>query len=279
MSSRVFKFEGDDPEMVKSWERARKTFRFFWRELTWEYRRIVPGLSIASVKVAFSDPPETRQEDDDFETEHMWIDDILFDGKRITGTLLNTPNNLRSVQEGDQISVTGSQISDWMYVLGDSVFGGFTIDVLRSQMNSRERKEHDAAWGLDFGPVGIVDLVPNDFLGEKSEKSGWFSSTPKKKQQSFQQVLDVEHPMSINMRESLAEAIAANPEVVSETDEKGFNYLHQLALAGSLDGVDVCLSHGADPNTKTHSGMTPFSLAKCLGWKKVMQRIHDAGGR
>lgn len=34
-------------------ERARKTFKYFWRELFWERRRIIPTLDFAMVKVPF----------------------------------------------------------------------------------------------------------------------------------------------------------------------------------------------------------------------------------
>jgi hypothetical protein len=51
-----------------------------------------------------------------------------------------------------------------------------------------------------------------------------------------------------------------------------------LSLAGSWDGVDVCLKHGADPSEAAPNGMTPFALAKSLGWKKVMARLEEVGG-
>ncbi|HPR63340.1 MAG TPA: DUF2314 domain-containing protein [Thermoanaerobaculia bacterium] len=49
----VYMFDETDPEMVKANQRARETFKYFWRELSWEKRRIVPGLDMALVKIAF----------------------------------------------------------------------------------------------------------------------------------------------------------------------------------------------------------------------------------
>jgi ankyrin repeat protein len=83
--------------------------------------------------------------------------------------------------------------------------------------------------------------------------------------------------MSVNMRESLEQTLTENPNRLHETDDHGYSFLHQLSLAGSLDGVDVCLKLGADPNKPASNGMTPFALAKCLGWKKVMARLQQAG--
>ncbi len=43
--SKVFMFDGDDPEMARASQDARKTFGYFWREIAWERRRIIPGLT------------------------------------------------------------------------------------------------------------------------------------------------------------------------------------------------------------------------------------------
>ena len=52
--SKVFLFDGSDPEMLRAHENARANFRYFWRELHWERRRIIPGLDLASVKAAIA---------------------------------------------------------------------------------------------------------------------------------------------------------------------------------------------------------------------------------
>ena len=159
--SPVYASPGDDSEMEQAAARARQTFRFFWREMAWERRRIIPGLELAAVKGSFADPPEVRaQNPEGLEVEHMWLIDVDFDGRRIRGTLINSPLSLKTFQEAD---------------------------------------------------------------------------------------------------------------------DRGFTFLHQLALAGSWDGVDVCLKHGADPKQAAPNGMTPYTLAKSLGWKKVMARLEEAG--
>ena len=84
--------------------------------------------------------------------------------------------------------------------------------------------------------------------------------------------------MSVNMRPSLEQTLTEDPDFVHQTDDHGYNFLHQLSLAGSLDGVDVCLKHGADPKTAAPNGMTAFKLAKSLGWKRVMARLEQVGG-
>lgn len=279
--SPLFVSPSEDAEMEKAAAKARQSFRFFWREMAWEQRRIVPGLELAAVKASFSDPPEIRaQNPDGLEVEHMWLLEIDFDGRRLQGTLINSPHSLQSLNEGDRVTITGKQIADWMYVIGGNVFGGFTVDLLRSRMGRGERKQHDQAWGFDFGEVGVVDLVPPEHIeGAQAKRKSLLSrfASPKLPPQDFAAVAATEHPMSVNMRESLDQSLTENPDFVHQSDDRGYSLLHQLSLAGSWDGVDVCLKHGADPNKAAPNGMTPFALAKCLGWKKVMNRLQQAG--
>ena len=281
--SPVFHSPSDDPAMEQAAVKARQTFRFFWRETAWERRRIIPGLNVAAVKAAFSDPPEMREKNPDtLDVENMWLNDVDFDGRTVYGTLLNNPETLQSVSEGEKVEIPPSRVVDWMYVIATgAVCGGFTIDLIRSRMGPRERKQHDDAWGMEFGEVGIVDVVPREFLGEDGpKKKGIFSMFSKPAPlvpQDYVALAALEHPMSVNMRDSLDKALQENPEFLTEPDERGFTFLHQLALAGSLDGVDVCIKHGAKVKQPAKNGMTPLMLAKCLGWTKVMDRLKQAG--
>ena len=279
--SPIFTSPGDDKKMEQAATKARQTFRFFWREMAWEQRRIIPGLELAAVKVSFSDPAEVRARNPGgLEVEHMWLLEVDFDGRELQGTLINSPHSLQSVKAGDRVTVAGKQIFDWMYVTAGNVYGGFTVDLMRSRMGTGERKQHDQAWGFDFGDVGVVNLVPPDYIGEAPAKKKGFLSrfgSSKSVPQDYARVAATEHPMSVNMRDSFNHTLTKNPSLVHETDDHGYNFLHQLSLAGSWNGVDVCLQHGADPMKTAPNGMTPFTLAKCFGWKRVMERLQQAG--
>ena len=82
----VFMFEGDDPDILSASRVARQTFKYFWREMSWERRRIVPAIDIAMIKLPFTDGPG-----DTGKGEHMWVDEVDFDGQRLTGVLINSP--------------------------------------------------------------------------------------------------------------------------------------------------------------------------------------------
>jgi uncharacterized protein YegJ (DUF2314 family) len=240
-SAPVFMADDDDPEMQRAYEQARATFRYFWREVSWEQRRIVPALDLAAVKAPFRDAPEAGSGAAP-EAEHMWLSDIEFDGELVTGVLLNAPNWVRSIQEGDSARIPVDQISDWMYAIDGEVYGAWTVNLLRSRMSPQERQEHDEAWGLSFGdPLRVR-------TGATREP----------------------HPMSEAMAPSLREHLAANPSVVSARGPNGWTLLHQEAAAGSAATVQVLLPAGADPNAAADNGMTPAQLAQALGWEPIV---------
>ena len=123
----VFMSKGDDLEMIAASNSARETFKYFWRELSWERRRIIPCLEIAAVKIIFTDSGVKEDEPD---VEHMWVSEIDFDGEFITGFLMNRPNWLRNISEGDHVKAKLDDISDWMFAIDGRVYGGFTINLL-----------------------------------------------------------------------------------------------------------------------------------------------------
>lgn len=258
----VFYAKPDDPEMAKAVAGAVASFKYLWRELTWEYRRIVPALELSALKAAFNDPGGSPDM-----AEHMWLSNIAFDGEFISATLMNSPNGLTSIAQRDTVKLRVDQIEDWMYVIGGHVYGGFTIQVLRASMSPSERSEHDRAWGFRFAEPDCVDLVPN-WEAKQQGQAAPTAGDP-----------DAEHPMSENMAQGLAEAIHANREAFLELGDEGLNTLHSMTLGGSAACVKVLLDAGANPNEKTSKGQTPRELAALMGWPRVMALLLDAGAR
>lgn len=245
MKDKIFFARGDSSKMMEAFKNAQNTFKYFWRELSWEYRRIVPALDVACVKVAFSQDVAHSEPI----IEHMWINDVLFDGEEIKGTLINTPNALTNVKNGDEVAIPLDQISDWLFATQGKTYGGFTIQVLRSDMSSKERKKHDEAWGLDFGD-------PNDVLLVYQQKEHPENLA--------------EHPMSRNMKEKLADFIKQHPEEMTTPDEDGYTLLHKEVIAGNLTSVEILLAAGADRTKETNQGKTALSFALALGWEHLV---------
>lgn len=251
--AQIFFASDADPAMQEASRRARESFRYLWRELSWEYRRIIPALDMSGIKVAFRDPPGTPLEEGAPEAEQMWVGELDFDGKLISGKLLNTPNWLHSVTQGQRVEVPIEGITDWIYAQGGRAYGAFTVHEMRKGMSTRERAEHDAAWGFEFGDPSAPMVLPARYPPPP------YPPPP------------ADHPMSINMAPSVREAVQKNRALLNEPDERGFTMLHSLALAGSAIGVSTPLEEGADRTLRTRHGMTARDLAATLSWDPVLR--------
>jgi len=103
----IYFVSSDEDYMQRAFEQARESFKYFWRELYWERRRIVPMLDYAMVKICFLDIINGEEVG-----EHMWVNDVEFDGETIYGTLVNEPDSVQNVKVGDQISAKFTDMSD-----------------------------------------------------------------------------------------------------------------------------------------------------------------------
>ena len=243
----IYFVSSDEDYMQCAFEQARESFKYFWRELYWERRRIAPMLDYAMVKICFLDVINGEEVG-----EHMWVSDVEFDGETIYGTLVNEPDSVQNVKLGDQISAKIDEMSDWLFSIDGRAYGGFSVQAMRSRMQKAELKEHDKAWGLDFGDF-------NDILVVYEQKEHPENLA--------------EHPMSENMREQFEQYVKEHPSIVSDADELGFTQLHHEALAGNLALVNVLLANGADKNIRTKSGRRAIDFAENLGWKDIVKAL------
>ena len=270
MSEPVFNFDDRDPAMQLAYDAAQRTFKHFWRELSWERRRIVPGLDMAMVKLPFTDGPRT---DGNGEYEHMWIGDVNFDGETLSGELLNSPNWLTSVQEGDVVQAPFSKLRDWLMTVDGKAYGAFTVNQIRAAMTSKERKEHDKAWGLDFGDPATARV---EISRKGDSKGGLLSgllggrSGSSHKPEEFR-----DHPMCVNMLEKYDAQLQGEPTIARDVvdDETGFTLLHAEALAGNLGMVKLAVAHGAEVGKRTKSGRTASELARGIGWPEIAEYL------
>jgi uncharacterized protein YegJ (DUF2314 family) len=252
MSQNVYRFEGNDPDINLASKKARESFKYFWRELSWERRRIIPGLDISAVKLAF---PTGKVTDSAPSVEHMWVGNVNFDGLKVSGDLLNDPRWIDGIGSGDQIVMGFNDINDWIYSIDGMVYGAYTVNAIRLKMNSDQRRVHDDAWGLEFGDPREIQIVPDRYLNQESSNKDEYEIG--------------EHPMSENMAVTIDCELSKNPEIVNQIDENGWTMLQYEALAGNLTPVKLLLKYGADKMIKNPDGLMAIDLAEVMKWHKI----------
>jgi uncharacterized protein YegJ (DUF2314 family) len=249
MTEEILLSRSVDAEMEEASVNARKSFNIFWRELSWEMRRIVPGLDMSVVKRGFP-----TNEKSNLSLEHMWVGDISFDGKIVRGNLLNQPNQIDNLNQGDSVEFDYEEISDWMYSINNNVYGAFTVNVLRSRMSKKELKEHDDAWGLNFGDPSNINI-------DRDLSFGKFLLTPS--------IELPEHPMSLNMTEKSEDGIREMGQQINDHSTLGMTMLQFESLAGNLTQVKLLLKYGAEKRIKNVRGETAQDLAEFFNWTKI----------
>lgn len=243
----VFFVQGDDPAMLQAAQRAQDTFKYFWRELSWEYRRVVPALDVALVKAVFTQEtgPDTQPI-----IENMWVTNIAFDGEFIYGILANKPDELTNIDYEDEVKLPLTQISDWLMVTQGQTYGGFSIHVIRAAMTEERRKVHDEEeWELNFGDPNDIQIV----YQEKENPDNL-----------------IEHPMSIHMREKVIQHLQQKPGVINDADEAGYTLLHKETINGNKAVVEELIFAGADASRKTNTGKTALDFAISLNWEHII---------
>jgi len=130
----------EDAQMNEAIRQAQESLDVFIRS----FQSPAPTQTHFSIKVRF---PYGAGSD----YEHMWLDDISFDGEHFGGTLANEPVYVSGLHLGDQVTARIADISDWEIVDDGRLLGGFTIHVLRNRMTAEERRQFDEQTGLVIG--------------------------------------------------------------------------------------------------------------------------------
>ena len=272
--------EQHDPAMQRAIERAQQSFPFFWRELSWEYRRIIPGLDFAAIKLPFKVSAEVQAKHNAPQVEHMWVGDVQFDGHTLSGELLNSANFIPHLQAGTEVSAPLADLEDWMYTSLGVLCGGFTVQAIRASMSERERAEHDKAWGQPFPDPALCNITSYDKPAPEQPTglSRLWKKAPAPSGLPFDEAMrlarEKEHPMSENMRERYATDLKEQPGMVTQVFDDGWTLLQRDALAGNLAPVEVLYKLGADAHQlRTPQGDTALELAQRMGWTRVVAAL------
>ncbi len=82
--------------------------------------------------------------------EHLWINELTFDGKVFHGKVDNEPVDIKGVRLGDEVSVSPNEISDWMYVQDGKLVGGYTICAVCRNLSPAEKKQFEQDAGCQI---------------------------------------------------------------------------------------------------------------------------------
>jgi uncharacterized protein YegJ (DUF2314 family) len=244
-----------DIELEEAMNDARSTFKIYWREMSWEMRRIIPALALSAVKLSF---PTKQQGGTTPSMEYMWVDNVSFDGEYIEGILLNHPQYIDDFQVGDRVVATFDRLCDWLYVSLGKSYGGFTVQTFRTRMDVTERQEHDRAWGIDFGDPEVIWVSDDLSLAE-------FRSYPA--------ISLPEHPMAINMVPQMGDTIARLGDTIDAANYHGLTLLQFESLAGNYDAVRLLLECGANKSIANDRQQTALDLATLLKWDKIINLL------
>jgi uncharacterized protein YegJ (DUF2314 family) len=131
----------DDATMDRAVKKARETQKTFVAAL----QNPKPTHRGFAVKKGFPTPGGGE--------EHIWIGQPKWDGKQFRGTIDNEPVDTKAVKLGDTVTVKPEELSDWMYLDGKKVIGGYTLRVLHFQSTPEEQRKFTAETGMEVPPI------------------------------------------------------------------------------------------------------------------------------
>ena len=108
--------EDDDPAMQAAIEQAKESFDQFLSNYE--------SINADSIGVKFG------LETDDKSLEHIWFEPIAITETEFKGICSNDPADVPGLKYGDVKTFSLDRMSDWMIVVGNKCYGGFTIRVL-----------------------------------------------------------------------------------------------------------------------------------------------------
>ena len=84
------------------------------------------------------------------EVEHMWIKVLEENNGALNGVVANEAEETREVKIGQKVSLNISEISDWKFIDGKRLVGGYTIRYFDERMSPTERKDFLKEAGFDL---------------------------------------------------------------------------------------------------------------------------------
>lgn len=125
-----------DTEMQVAREQAHATLESFLKI----ERERPPGTEGFKLKVRVADGAWT---------EHFWVQPFKMVGTTFQGVLANEPKYVKTVKQGQVISFTRDDISDWGYVKNGRQVGSFTVCAMFKRMPKEQVEYYRTNYGFD----------------------------------------------------------------------------------------------------------------------------------
>jgi uncharacterized protein YegJ (DUF2314 family) len=132
----------DDDDLM---DRARVKAQATYREFLTALEKPQEEFHSFAIKKGFETPDQSL--------EHIWLNQVTWDGSKFNAVVDNEPVDTRVVSMGDRVTVTPEELTDWMYLDGQKLQGGFTIRALYSKMPEAQRRELIQQTGMEVPPV------------------------------------------------------------------------------------------------------------------------------
>ena len=130
----------DDKTMNAAIQEARDTLPLFIAAL----QSPSPGQTGFSIKAKFP-------YGNDDSAEHMWLSGLSYNGSVFEGKLDNEPIYIDGLHQGEVVSVSEANVTDWIIIDDGILLGGFTIHVIRDGMTEKDRQQFDQDMGIMIG--------------------------------------------------------------------------------------------------------------------------------
>jgi uncharacterized protein YegJ (DUF2314 family) len=115
----------DDPKMTAATRQARASVS-----------RFITALGRpTSTQTGFSIKVPIRE---DARVEQRWVNELSYRNGRFSGRLNHEPEHVKTVKNGDPVTVAPGEISDWLYLEKGNLRGGYTVRVLRDTLPSQQ---------------------------------------------------------------------------------------------------------------------------------------------
>jgi uncharacterized protein YegJ (DUF2314 family) len=62
--------------------------------------------------------------------EHVWIDNLRYEGETLVGALANIPDNLPGLAVGARVEIDDALVSDWSILTLEGMYGSFTTRIM-----------------------------------------------------------------------------------------------------------------------------------------------------